>query len=730
MAKKATKPAETRAGTASACLDAIDAYEKAVQTWHSRGGKVIDRYRDERGEIAQDASRFNILWSNVQVLQPTLLARAPVCEVGRRFKDSDQIARVAGEIAERCTNTEIERSDLGETLDQAVLDVLLPGRGQIWVRYEATTEGEGTAKVKTSERVIPTYVDWKDFGHNVARTWKEVSKVWRRVYMTKAETERKWPDIGNKVEFTEKEEDQKPEQKRGEPQATFYEVWDKTAKQVYWVNKSVPDYLDQYDPPIDFQGFFPCPKPNYATTTNDTLIPIPDYCEYQDQALELDEITKRIGNLLDGLRLIGVYDESIPELKRVLDKRTPDNALVPVKNFSTFTGKGGLEGGVQWLPLSDLINALSGAYEARDRIKQVIYEVTGIADVLRGSTNPNETLGAQKLKAQFGSTRIKRRQAETARFARDVIRLMAEVICELYDPKTMLEMANAQSFSPADQQVVGKAIELLRSDRLRTFRVDIETDSTIALDEAEEKAARTEFLTALGGFLEKAVPAGQAAPALVPMLSEAMKFMARGYKAGRGLESAIEQAADQMAQQAAQRAQQPPPPDPKVVEAQENAKLEREKMGANAQLEQAKLAQKEQGDQRAHQRDMVKIAEEYKFKRWEAGVRMAADNEFRALDLESKIEGQNADREARKEVDTMRVKSSESPASKINFAFDGVEKMVGTLAEQNAANAKMLTEAVGGMTQAVTVLAKAAAAPQMVERDKSGKITGSRKVIG
>ena len=50
----------------------------------------------------------------------------------------------------------------------------------------------------------------------------------------------------------------------------------------------IVELIDERDDPLGVEGFFPCPKPLYATTTSDTLVPVPDFVLYQDQAMELD----------------------------------------------------------------------------------------------------------------------------------------------------------------------------------------------------------------------------------------------------------------------------------------------------------------------------------------------------------------------------------------------------------------------------------------------------------
>src|SRR5690606_30132901 len=60
--------------------------------------------------------------------------------------------------------------------------------------------------------------------------------------------------------------------------------------------------------------------------------------------------------------------------------------------------------------------------------------------------------------------------------------------------------------------VFGQCMELLKNDKMRTFRIDIETDSTVEVDRQAEKESVVELFTAVGGFLEKSVMVGQMMP--------------------------------------------------------------------------------------------------------------------------------------------------------------------------------------------------------------------------
>ncbi len=202
----------------------------------------------------------------------------------------------------------------------------------------------------------------------------------------------------------------------------------------------------------------------------------------------------------------------------------------------------------QFVPLDIFAQAAAQVALLREGCKQDIYELTGISDIVRGASNPNETATAQNIKNQWGGLRIKDKQKDVQRYIRDVLRLKAEVIAELYDSKTILDMTGMQ-LSP-------QAEHLMRDDVLRKFSVDVETDSTIEPDADADKKDRTEFLGALAGDLETALQIGKEAPALVPMLSEMVMFGVKAFPIGNELETKIKQSLMALQQQQAQAAAQ------------------------------------------------------------------------------------------------------------------------------------------------------------------------------
>ncbi|NDE60501.1 MAG: molecular chaperone, partial [Acidimicrobiia bacterium] len=357
------------------------------------------------------------------------------------------------------------------------------------------------------------------------------------------------------------------ESKRTYNRAKICELWDKERHKVVWFCKGMPQFIDERDDPLGLEGFFPCPKPLYATLTSDTLVPVPDFVLYQDQAMELDILSDRIDGLVKALRVRGVYDASQPALQRLLTEGD-NNALIPVDKWMAFSEKGGLKGSIDLLPLDTLAQALIQCYQARADIKAQIYEITGISDIIRGQTAASETATAQQIKGQYAGLRLRAMQEDVALFATELIRLKAQVMCLHYQDDTILAYAAADQMSPQDQQLIPQALQLIRNKPLRNFRVDIAADSLVMLDENQNKQDRLAFLQAFGGFMQQALPVGQNAPEMVPVIVDLLKFGVQAFKTARPLEGTLDQALEQMKQSAGQ---QKPNPEAEAAQAQTQA---------------------------------------------------------------------------------------------------------------------------------------------------------------
>jgi hypothetical protein len=665
----------------------IELYDRETATWRKQSKRIIKRYKDDRGD--QDSvlfgARFNAFWANVQTMRPSLYARNPKPDIQRRFKDADPVGRVASDILERCASYFTDTDLFYEANSQALTDYLLPGRGTVWERYvphlskvepaldqEAKADGEITDDVDddaevpeeiTFEESITDYVHMNDFGHNICRVWSEVWCAWRIVYLDRHElVDRFGEEKGNLVALDYKAKDINDQSLAdGVGKAVIYELWDKTRKCAVWFHKSMPKALDVRKDPLKLDGFWPFPKPIFTNLANDSLIPTPDFIESQDQYLELDDLTTRIAAVTKALKVAGVYDASAEGVGRLLNEGV-ENKLIPVESWAMFAEKGGLQGVINFLPIKDVSEALLALYQARDKVKEDLHEISGIPDIARGDSDANETLGAQEIKTSFAVNRISDKQRDIQRFVKDTVRIKVDIICGHFQLETIKKISGVKLFTaeekaqiqqfqqamqhfqqaqqqaqqappqqppqpqpgmqppqmpppqppqppPAMQGVQPDQLErmmsdptwddverLLRDDAMRSFRIDIETDSTIKADEQQDKASRIEFVSTIGKYMESAIPAGQQTPELVPFLLEGLMFLARGFPVGKTMESALNLAITKLEKIAANP---PPKQDPEMIKIQGQQQLDQSKLQGEMQLGQMRAQidqQKVQGD--------------------------------------------------------------------------------------------------------------------------------------
>jgi hypothetical protein len=678
----------------------LDLAKRSDTKWINQGKKIVKRYRDDRAGTRGLGTRYNILWSNVQTILPAIYAKAPKAEAVRRNKDNDPAARCAAEILERALQYEIDHyPDFDEAMRNAVQDRLLPGRGVAWVRYEqreiAVVEGGEPSPYDVKDCSAVDYVYWEDFRCSPARVWGEVTWVARRVYMSRGEVKARFGDFlaeqrksAADVPLTHvpigldqlKDQGATNGDTEAMKKAEVWELWDKKSKAVYWVAEGFDDLLDMRDDPYGLDEFWPCPKPLFATQTSDTLNPVPDFVLYQDQANELDMLTQRIGRLTEAVKVVGVYDASMTGVQRMLQEGI-DNTLIPVDNWAVFSEKGGVRGTVDWLPLDQVIKALNECYMAREQCKQVIYEITGISDIIRGATEASETATAQNIKRQFGSLRLRPRQQDVAMFASEILRIKAQLMMDIYSPESLVAMSGIMD--TYDREFVDQAVALMRQEPMRAYRVEVAADSLIELDQEQEKASRTEFLSAASGFLRQAVPAAQQSPEMAPLLGEMLMFGVRAFKGGREMEAAFQKFVDQMNQP------KPQQPDPEQMKIQAEAQQKQMQMQADMQIEQAKLAAQVESD-RAKMQAQMQVEQARMQMQAQVDInRQRAEAEQHAMKIQQEAElqalkAQMEQQQAMHDMAFARWKAELDAATKIETANIGAKAKVDNEATQAA----------------------------------------------
>jgi hypothetical protein len=574
-------------GQAERWVMEFSAARDRLKKWHGQGEKILDRYLDERNRDTVDESRLNLFSANVETQHAMLFGKVPSADVARRFEDpADDVARVAAEMWERILSPLSGDDPYVVALGYVLEDRLLPGFGFACARYEVETEpatdeatgeplldeqGQPVEK-KTRESVETDYHYWKDVLWSPCRTF-ELSRwfAWS-AEMTRADLVKRFGEvIGNQVPMNAKTGKKgEADAAKADPwsRAVVWEIWCKEDRTVYWYVEGFGRVLDEKPDPLELDGFYPFPKPLVARATTRNFLPRPDFVLAQDLYNEIDNLTTRINLLEKAVRVAGVYDKASPEVAKLLTE-AGFNKLYPAENWMALAEKGGLKGIVDWFPLEQVVAAIGVLTEKRVEKIGLLQQVSGWSDIMRGQSNANETLGAQKMKAGYGSVRVERLKGEVARFATDLQRIRAEIIAKHYDVATIVERSNVMN--TPDARFAEQAAQLIKN-KLAAYRIEVKPESINLTDYAQLKQERAEVITALGGLMSAMTPLIQAGgPPAAEFALAAGSWLLAGVKGGDSLEAEFDNFRAKM-QALASQPKPPPPPDPKVMAAEAEAK--------------------------------------------------------------------------------------------------------------------------------------------------------------
>ena len=444
-------PLEPKAS--SGWLKMIKDAEKAFHEYQVKADNLDKQYADlERLANTSRDREIQLFWANVSVLGPSCYSRPPIPVVVPRFKTDAELPRTASEMLERACIVMFEKENIDGVMRLIRDDLVILARGVPWLRLVG------------NDRAAIDHADRKDFLHEAARNWKEVDWVAKRSWLTKEDAKKRFKAASGDAYLTLQysvRKDAESDTDDGASKAGIWELWCKSKNLVVWVAEGSQVCLDQGAPHLKLKDFFPCPKPAYGTLQRRTLVPVPDMLFYKDQLEEINDITDRIAALTDAVKVRGFYASGSGDVADAIEKAfkaDSNNAvIVPIANFQALSGVA-LKDAIAWLPIEVISATITAIIAVRKELIQDVYEVTGLSDIMRGSTEASETLGAQQLKSQYGSVRIKDRQDELTRVARDVTVITAEIMAQHFSGETLMQLS--QMRLPSDADIEKKAAPL------------------------------------------------------------------------------------------------------------------------------------------------------------------------------------------------------------------------------------------------------------------------------
>jgi hypothetical protein len=642
------------------------------------------------------------------------------------------------------------------------------------VSYTPAIEGEGDQAQVVWESVECEQIDWKDFRMGPGRRWSEKPWVAFRYRLTRDQFDKAFPTMKSKdirPDWIAEGKDKADERKVSDTfkRFTVWKIWDKETRQVHFLSPAYKESLLKSEPdPLKLQNFFPCPRPYYDIEDPNNTIPLVPFNMYRDQADELDRLTKRINGIIAVLRWRGVRSADITEFMDLSNAK--DGELVASQNLNQIIKDGGIEKAVWLMPIDKAVVVLRELYVAREQIKQTIFEITGVADIMRGQTDPNETLGAQQIKAQWGSIRLQHRQAEVQRVARDLIRLKAEIIAEHFSPQTLsimtgiklptqeekqaaqqqmqiLQQPPQQGQPPAPPEMMQGLEELLKqptwdevmavikSDGPRGYRIDIETDSTIQADVLRQQQSMTQFVQGSGQYFQAVAPAIQAGAMPMETAVKIYSSFARVFKLGRQVEDAL----DQLGQQAAQPQQPKPSPEEMALQAKQKetemtlaAKQQETQMTLRAKQAESQMTMQQM--QAQHQMEMEALAAKQMAEQQSNAIKMQAmqaDTEFareqHGMKREQMMMGADNDRaKARDERNTIAAKRMTEKGEATEEGPEPEDMLAGFLKTMQA-----MVETNQQIAQSIVTLVQSQSQPKTmtVKKGANGTWTGESRVL-
>lgn len=459
---------------------------------------------------------------------------------------------------ERAISYTVDTTDFDSDGHMAVNDLLVAALGVGKIEMDTKTDKQPVMNPLTGEPImvpdengemIPAlqeiivdqtlrlrHFSWEQFRWEPQQHWSQVSWVGFDHWMTRSEIEDEFHrDLGKDGPGSETTApDQKPESNKYREVLKVTEIWDKKTKKVIFVTDAFDDTLEVSDDKLGLEGFFPCPKPMLLNVRGDDLVPMPDYSFCEALFKMCNTLTIRIDKLTAQVRDIGFYDAAFPELQQL--ENLSDGSLIPITSLAArieaLNAKGsGYDAIVSKQDNANKVSVIQELVQLRDLQKQIIWEIYGVSDIQRGSSDPNETATAQKIKSEWADVRVGERIRIVALFFRDVFRIMGEIMAEKFQPEILEKMTGLQLTEPE--------IQLLRSDYGRCYAIDVESDSTVAQDDSAEKSARLEFLQTVSGYLQQILPAIQHNVMPADLGKELLLFAVNTFKSGRQLEQAI-----------------------------------------------------------------------------------------------------------------------------------------------------------------------------------------------
>ena len=645
----------------------VDMAEESIRVYNAQ--KQLNVFTDAE-------RRLNSWWYCVNTLIPAYYSSTPKTEVALRKRTGGVLEEISATILERNIQYQMDVNFPFDSIGyNAALQLLLTGRSVLWPRYEVELDNEEieiaifktpegsyvdekgvsfditdkeirdgpgnitlvkiTIEVKKEEYVCLDVVQYNDYFCSDARNETEIEWQGRRAYISEEQAEKLFGDMASKLSYNSFPDRDKQAFKQDganfQGKAEVYEIWCEETEKVYWIHTQLADgIIMESDPPFDFESFYPC-SVTYQNQDPDSIIPVSDYAHVKDQILEVERLTTRIHSVTQAIRTNALYDASLGT--QVESLLTGDLKLIPVTNWPSHKGRGGLASGVEFLDVTPYINALQVLQAARQSALQQLYETLKVSDLLRGTSDQYKSATANRLESAWSSMGLIVRQNMFTKFISDAIEKLGTIIATQFEPADLFEIGDADRlivsilpepppaptgpdgqpmptppFNPQLQidAVKEQIVSLYRDDDRLTYRIRIASDSMVAIDHMQEQQEGAQLMSTCGEFFNQMRALIDQYPPLLGFSIELFQNVIKRFKSGKELDGIFTKALDQIgqiAQAKEEAAKQPPPPDPVMQEVQ--GRLQIAQIESQARIEATRMQMTD-----AHEKNMLAFQEQ------------------------------------------------------------------------------------------------------------------------
>lgn len=526
-------------------------------------------------------------------------------------------------------------------------------------------EGEGNILIasievekKVKERAVLDIVQYNDHNCSDARTEDEIEWHSRRAFLDRSQAEQLFgKNVADDLVYDSFPEVMKKDLARREDKyegkAELHEIWCEATNKVYWMQKSGDKCIvESSEPPTKFEKFYPCSIISQSTDP-DSVIPVSDYAHVRDQILEVERLTTRIHAVTQAIRTNFLYDAAMgPTVEQLF---AGDLKGTPIINWPSYKGRGGLQAGVEFYPVEPFVNALNTLQGARGAALQQLYETLKVSDLLRGTSEQYKSATANRLENQWSSLGLVVRQNMFSKFISDAISNLGTIIAEQFEPETILEVGDAdalieptiylppapppppmpeagpEGMPPGDtgamppmapppppapdplqkiDEMKQQIIDLLRDNKKRSYRIQIASDSMIAIDQQQQQQDGAMLIQQAGQFFDQMRGLVDQYPPLLDFSISLFQNMIKRMKGGKELDGIFTKAMQQIGEIAKAKeeaAKQPPPPDPTTMEVQGRLQIAQVESQAKIQVMQMEMQDKATKNQLAYQEQQLKM---------------------------------------------------------------------------------------------------------------------------